>query len=232
MIIGKKVNKITSSSLAEESSKIIDAFQSTVNKLRDVAKRADDEKAAKEQEIISLQTETANLSEVSNKATSMPIRLEVYFNNQMGKLIDIKDIEFELDEFLNAESFLDLAKGDITRAFALGYLRDELQEPLHAAIDAGDKGLRLSKSFDMAIQKVRPYVNDMTKISDEEMSKDDFSLMEVCNAVLDQLTYEEPEDELYVAFVLGMWTLHLLHKATEAETDSDEDFVEDPTADA
>lgn len=66
MIIGKKVNKITSSSLAEESSKIIDAFQSTVNKLRDVAKRA-----AKEQEIISLQTETANLSEVSNKATSM-----------------------------------------------------------------------------------------------------------------------------------------------------------------
>ena len=71
MIIGKKVNKITSSSLAEESSKIIDAFQSTVNKLRDVAKRTDDEKAAKEQEIISLQTETANLSEVSNKATSM-----------------------------------------------------------------------------------------------------------------------------------------------------------------
>lgn len=147
----------------------------------------------------------------------------------MGKLIDI---EFELDEFLNAESFLDLAKGDITRAFALGYLRDELQEPLHAAIDAGDKGLRLSKSFDMAIQKVRPYVSDMTKISDEEMSKDDFSLMEVCNAVLDQLTYEEPEDELYVAFVLGMWTLHLLHKAPEAETDSDENFVEDPTADA
>jgi hypothetical protein len=232
MIIGKKVNKITSSSLAEESSKIIDAFQSTVNKLRDVAKRADDEKAAKEQEIILLQTETANLSEVSNKQLPWPIRLEVYFNNQMGKLIDIKDIEFELDEFLNAESFLDLAKGDITRAFALGYLRDELQEPLHAAIDAGDKGLRLSKSFDMAIQKVRPYVNDMTKISDEEMSKDDFSLMEVCNAVLDQLTYEEPEDELYVAFVLGMWTLHLLHKATEAETDSDEDFVEDPTADA
>ena len=39
--------------------------------LRDVAKRADDEKAAKEQEIILLQTETANLSEVSNKATSM-----------------------------------------------------------------------------------------------------------------------------------------------------------------
>ena len=150
----------------------------------------------------------------------------------MGKLIDIKDIEFEFDEFLNAESFLDLAKGDITRAFALGYLRDELQEPLHAAIDAGDKGLRLSKSFDMAIQKVRPYIDDMTKISDEEMSKDDFSLMEVCNAVLDQLTYEESEDELYVAFVLGMWTLHLLHKATEAETDSDEDFVEDPTADA
>mgnify|MGYP000645265816 FL=1 len=71
MIIGKKVNKITSSSLAEESSKIIDAFQSTVNKLRDVAKRADDEKAAKEQEIILLQTETANLSEVSNKATFM-----------------------------------------------------------------------------------------------------------------------------------------------------------------
>lgn len=68
MIIGKKVNKITSSSLAEESSKIIDAFQSTVNKLRD---GADDEKAAKEQEIILLQTETANLSEVSNKATSM-----------------------------------------------------------------------------------------------------------------------------------------------------------------
>lgn len=224
MIIGKKVNKITSSSLAEESSKIIDAFQSTVNKLRDVAKRADDEKAAKEQEIISLQTETANLSEVSNKATSMADN-----NNQMGKLIDI---EFELDEFLNAESFLDLAKGDITRAFALGYLRDELQEPLHAAIDAGDKGLRLSKSFDMAIRKVRPYVSDMTKISDEEMSKDDFSLMEVCNAVLDQLTYEEPEDELYVAFVLGMWTLHLLHETTETETDSDENFVEDPTADA
>lgn len=232
MIIGKKVNKITSSSLAEESSKIIDAFQSTVNKLRDVAKRADDEKAVKNKRLFYYKLRQLILAKSLLKQLPWPIKLEVYFNNQMGKLIDIKDIEFELDEFLNAESFLDLAKGDITRAFALGYLRDELQEPFHAAIDAGDKGLRLSKSFDMAIQKVRPYIDDMTKISDEEMSKDDFSLMEVCNAVLEQLTYEEPEDELYVAFVLGMWTLHLLHKATEAETDSDEDFVEDPTADA
>lgn len=79
MIIGKKVNKITSSSLAEEPSKIIDAFQSTVNKLRDVAKRADDEKAAKEQEIILLQTETANLSEVSNNATSMADKIGSLF---------------------------------------------------------------------------------------------------------------------------------------------------------
>lgn len=232
MIIGKKVNKITSSSLAEESSKIIDAFQSTVNKLRDVAKEQMMRKQLKNKRLFYYKLRQLILAKSLIKQLPWPIRLEVYFNNQMGKLIDIKDIEFEFDEFLNAESFLDLAKGDITRAFALGYLRDELQEPLHAAIDAGDKGLRLSKSFDMAIQKVRPYVNDMTKISDEEMSKDDFSLMEVCNAVLDQLTYEEPEDELYVAFVLGMWTLHLLHKATEAETDSDEDFVEDPTADA
>ena len=84
MIIGKKVNKITSSSLAEESSKIIDAFQSTVNKLRDVAKRADDEKAAKEQEIISLQTETATLSAVANKATSIDENIVSFLQESYG----------------------------------------------------------------------------------------------------------------------------------------------------
>lgn len=47
--------KVTSTSLAEESAKIIDVF----------------EKEVREQEIIELQTEAANLEAVSNKATAM-----------------------------------------------------------------------------------------------------------------------------------------------------------------
>lgn len=58
-MFGKKQSaepaKVTSTSLAEESAKTIDVF----------------EKEVREQEIIELQTEAANLEAVSNKATAM-----------------------------------------------------------------------------------------------------------------------------------------------------------------
>lgn len=63
--------KATSTSLAEESAKIIDVFEKAVTNLKDVAERALKEKEVKEQEIIELQTEAANLEAVSNKATTM-----------------------------------------------------------------------------------------------------------------------------------------------------------------
>lgn len=63
-MFGKKQSaepaKVTSTSLAEESAKIIDVFE-----------RAQAEKEVREQEIIELQTEAANLEAVSNKATAM-----------------------------------------------------------------------------------------------------------------------------------------------------------------
>lgn len=68
-MFGKKQSakpaKVTSTSLAEESAKIIDA------NLKEVASRAQAEKEVREQEIIELQTEAANLEAVSNKATAM-----------------------------------------------------------------------------------------------------------------------------------------------------------------
>jgi hypothetical protein len=69
-MFGKKQSaepaKVTSTSLAEESAKIID-----VTNLKEVASRAQAEKEVREQEIIELQTEAANLEAVSNKATAM-----------------------------------------------------------------------------------------------------------------------------------------------------------------
>lgn len=58
--------KVTSTSLAEESAKIIDVFEKAVTNLKEVASKAQAEK-----EIIELQTEAANLEAVSNKATAM-----------------------------------------------------------------------------------------------------------------------------------------------------------------
>lgn len=64
-MFGKKQSaepaKVTSTSLAEESAKIIDVFEKAVTNLKEV----------REQEIIELQTEAANLEAVSNKATAM-----------------------------------------------------------------------------------------------------------------------------------------------------------------
>lgn len=68
-MFGKKQSakpaKVTSTSLAEESAKIIDVFE------KEVASKAQAEKEVREQEIIELQTEAANLEAVSNKATAM-----------------------------------------------------------------------------------------------------------------------------------------------------------------
>lgn len=64
-------SKVTSTSLAEESAKIIDVFEKAVTNLKEVASRAQAEKEVREQEIIELQTEAANLEAVSNKATAM-----------------------------------------------------------------------------------------------------------------------------------------------------------------
>lgn len=63
--------KVTSTSLAEESAKIIDVSEKAVTNLKEVASKAQAEKEVREQEIIELQTEAANLEAVSNKATAM-----------------------------------------------------------------------------------------------------------------------------------------------------------------
>lgn len=69
-MFGKKQSaepaKVTSTSLAEESAKIIDVFEKAVTNLKEVASKAQAEKEVREQEIIELQTEA-----VSNKATAM-----------------------------------------------------------------------------------------------------------------------------------------------------------------
>lgn len=74
-MFGKKQSaepaKVTSTSLAEESAKIIDVFEKAVTNLKEVASRTQTEKEVREQEIIELQTEAANLEAVSNKATAM-----------------------------------------------------------------------------------------------------------------------------------------------------------------
>lgn len=66
-----QIKRVSSSSLIEESNKIVNIFNSAVEQLLGVAKKANEEKAAKEQEITELQTEAANLEAVSNKATAM-----------------------------------------------------------------------------------------------------------------------------------------------------------------
>lgn len=67
----QEMARVTSTSLAEESAKIIDVFEKAVTNLKEVASRAQAEKEVREQEIIELQTEAANLEAVSNKATAM-----------------------------------------------------------------------------------------------------------------------------------------------------------------
>lgn len=71
-MFGKKQSaepaKVTSTSLAEESAKIIDVFEKAVTNLKEVASRAQAEKEVRD---IELQTEAANLEAVSNKATAM-----------------------------------------------------------------------------------------------------------------------------------------------------------------
>lgn len=73
-MFGKKQSaepaKVTSTSLAEEAAKIIDVFEKAVTNLKEVASRAQAEKEVREQEIIELQTEAANLEAVSNKSNS------------------------------------------------------------------------------------------------------------------------------------------------------------------
>lgn len=78
-MFGKKQSaepaKVTNTSLAEESAKIIDVFEKDVTNLKEVASKAQAEKEVREQEIIELQTEAANLEAVSNKATAMAEKL-------------------------------------------------------------------------------------------------------------------------------------------------------------
>lgn len=71
-MLGRKTPiKSNSTSLSEETSKIVGLFNSAVEQLLGVAKKAEEEKAVKEQEITELQTEAANLEAVSNKAAAM-----------------------------------------------------------------------------------------------------------------------------------------------------------------
>lgn len=67
----KEVPEVTSQLLENESNQIVEVFNQTCNKLLSVASKAVEEKARKEQQIIELQTEAANLDAVSSKATAM-----------------------------------------------------------------------------------------------------------------------------------------------------------------
>lgn len=152
----------------------------------------------------------------------------------MDKIRDVSEIDFSVEEVIKAKSFLDFVDGNVEKAFYLGFFRDELQRPLAISMQIrGDEGIALVKSFDEAMQKAGPYVEKMSAVTDEAMAKDEFTLLDVVNEVVDGIDYEEENDKFYVVFILGMWVKHLIDEDVISETDDeDEDFVENPNADA
>ena len=240
-MFGKKQSaepaKVTSTSLAEESAKIIDVFEKAVTNPKEVASRAQAEKEVREQEIIELQTEAANLEAVSNKATAMAEKIGGgCYHNIMDKIRDVSEIDFKVEEVMKAKSFNDFVNGDVEKAFYLGFFRNELQQPLSVAMQIrGDEGIALVKSFDEAMQKARLYVEEMSAIADDAMAKEEFTMLDVVNEVSDKVNYKQEEDKFYVIFILGMWVKHLIDEDVIFETEEDEDdedFVENPNADA
>lgn len=238
-MFGKKQSaepaKVTSTSLAEELAKIIDVFEKAVTNLKEVASRAQAEKEVREQEIIELQTEAANLEAVSKKQQPWPRRLVGCYHNIMDKIRDVSEIDFKVEEVMKAKSFNDFVNGDVEKAFYLGFFRNELQ-PLSVAMQIrGDEGIALVKSFDEVMQKARPYVEEMSAIADDAMAKEEFTMLDVVNEVSDKVNYKQEEDKFYVIFILGMWVKHLIDEDVISETEEDEDnedFVENPNADA
>lgn len=154
----------------------------------------------------------------------------------MDKIRDVSEIDFNVEDVIKAKSFLDFVDGNVEKAFYLGFFRDELQKPLAVSMQIrGDEGIALVKSFDEAMQEARPYVEQMSAVTDKAMANDEFTLLDVVNEVVDGIDYEEEDDKFYVVFILGMWVKHLIDEDVISETDGDEDdedFVENPNADA
>lgn len=151
----------------------------------------------------------------------------------MDDIRNIEKIEMDFKKVLEAKSFLEIVDNNVETAFALGFLREDLQEPLSLVIQLrGEEGIRLVKSFDVAMQAARPYVTQASDLADSKIeSGEDCTLVDVVNYVLNNLEYKEENDKLYVAFILGMWALNMA-KEDENFEDDDDDFVENPSADA
>lgn len=145
---------------------------------------------------------------------------------------DVKEIQFDVEQLMKAKSFLEIVDGNIETAFYLGFFRDELQRPLQVALMVrGEEGIELVKSFDTAMQNARPYVSQMTEVSNKLMEGEEFTMLDVINGTVNGIEYEEENDKFYVTFILGMWVRHLIDEEV-VESQDDEDFVEDPNADA
>lgn len=168
------------------------------------------------------------------KQQPWPRRLVGCYHNIMDKIRDVSEIDFKVEEVMKAKSFNDFVNGDVEKAFYLGFFRNELQQPLSVAMQIrGDEGIALVKSFDEAMQKARPYVEEMSAIADDAMAKEEFTMLDVVNEVSDKVNYKQEEDKFYVIFILGMWVRHLIDEDVISETEEDdEDFVENPNADA
>lgn len=106
------------------------------------------------------------------KQQPWPRRLVGCYHNIMDKIRDVSEIDFKVEEVMKAKSFNDFVNGDVEKAFYLGFFRNELQQPLSVAMQIrGDEGIALVKSFDEAMQKARPYVEEMSAIADDAMAK-------------------------------------------------------------
>lgn len=146
---------------------------------------------------------------------------------------DVKEIQFDVEQLMKAKSFLEIVDGNIEIAFYLGFFRDELQRPLQVALMVrGEEGIELVKSFDTAMQNARPYVSQMTEVSNKLMEGEEFTMLDVINGTVNGIEYEEENDKFYVTFILGMWVRHLIDEEVVESQNDDEDFVEDPNADA
>lgn len=170
------------------------------------------------------------------KQQPWPRRLVGCYHNIMDKIRDVSEIDFKIEEVMKAKSFNDFVNGNVEKAFYLGFFRNELQQPLSVAMQIrGDEGIALVKSFDEAMQKARPYVEEMSAIADDAMAKEEFTMLDVVNEVSDKVNYKQEKDKFYVIFILGMWVKHLIDEDVISETEEDEDdedFVENPNADA
>lgn len=132
------------------------------------------------------------------------------------KVEPLINVNIDFESIKDCKSFEEWVNSDISKAFYLGFLKNEFDNYV-PELNKSEQGIELLKSIGAASIKSKKYLKELSRLIEPYlMDKNGFVVLEMVNDVLQKVSLENGDDIYYVAYTLGIYINYLFSTVAES----------------